>query len=83
MITQNMKHSLNFPLQSPVTIQPYLDRKEWQGPTLLTFNTRSISDNFILARLIITIIIKLDSGGTHECDQPEDNLDEKDDGLPD
>ena len=40
MITQNMKHSLNLPLQSPLTIKPYLDRKEWQGPTLLNFSVR-------------------------------------------
>ena len=40
MIKQNMKHSLNLPLQSPLTIKPYLDRKEWQGPTLLNFSTR-------------------------------------------
>ena len=40
MIKQNMRHSLNLPLQSPLTIQPYLDRKEWQGPTLLNFSTR-------------------------------------------
>ena len=29
------------------------------------------------------IIIQLNSGGTHEHDQPEDHPDEEDDGLPD
>ena len=39
-IELNLKHSLNLPLQSSVTIQTYLDRKEWLAPTLLSFSTR-------------------------------------------
>ena len=40
IIEQNLKHSLNLPLQSSVTITTHLDRSDWQGPTLLDFNTR-------------------------------------------
>ena len=40
IIEQNLKHSLNLPLQASVTITTHLDRSDWQGPTLLDFNTR-------------------------------------------